>query len=158
MKWINRRNVRKQFQRHEIARTTDQCLYGSPQHSGKRPTATKIAEYDNTSPSKSLMEVHDVVSDDGMQEDESYDEGSRRRKRSSTQFHQWECIPNVSHMELCVVTSPADASAAFPTSYTIHLIASMDESGVETSIHSTTKPTGSNEDPLATSGSQHVLT
>jgi hypothetical protein len=149
VKWINRRNVRKQFRRHEISKTTSQCLYGSPQHTGIHPNVPKPSDNDLPSPSASLMDVHDDYTDHGMDEDSVYAVDSRNKRRSVKQPERWEFIPNASQMDLCMVLSNWDENPSEPMGYKVVLVPSADEKGIETTIHSTSTVTCSYEDPMA---------
>jgi hypothetical protein len=159
--------VRKQFERHEIIRTTSQCLYGSgaappaaarQQHSSsgtrhRHPNAALSSSQDvapdhkGLAPTKNLLDGHDDDhfdddgcgggghgAYDGTQDEEEVDDDDEEESDG------WECIPNVSHLELCVVPSSREENAPYPTRYKILFVASMDEMGIETTIHRSSTP------------------
>jgi hypothetical protein len=167
VKWINRRNVQKQFQRHGISQATSQCLYGSPSRHPDGKAASPIVTTEPTdhhygqspsSPSDSLIVVQDVYGDQGFDDDNDNGSGPERlRRKEFKEYGRWESIPNASQIELCMVLSCTDENtyATQPTSYNVVLVPSMDDRGIETTIYS-----GNDEDPLAvqSSSSQRFVT
>ncbi|KAG7338873.1 hypothetical protein IV203_028838 [Nitzschia inconspicua] len=119
VKWINRRNVRRQFEKQKLKRTTQKSLFGgrdsctsdpagNNHDKGASPEA-KISPRTILS-DKSLVDTFDEEEADGRNDDASGNgfrqqfspkSSSKQNFQRSKSFEQWECIPSDSHIELC---------------------------------------------------------
>jgi hypothetical protein len=119
VKWINRRNVRRQFEKHKIRKTTKDQLFGRRGDASLKKGGNDATAGSQTIPNeKSLLDSCDDDDDDQVYcswtTDNDIDEtqpssvgielqASSNRPRKSGSVGQWECIPRDSHIELCAI-------------------------------------------------------
>ena len=126
VKWINRRNVRRQFEKNRLRKTTNDCLSGkrgtettknkemnNQQSNATLPTATTAQSM--LSSDKSLL---DTMRTDDEDDDNHHNTSPLHHREHSLRLsdveafatqqkshrggdEEWECIPRESHIELC---------------------------------------------------------
>jgi hypothetical protein len=103
VKWINRRNVHRSFQRHELKSRTNRYLYGEGDNSDRTFTAVNRSDT--------------LIVDDGDDDEAEVDvdiidvevDPSTVHNRSTTHL-RWECLSAVGAVELCALNSPTSTT------------------------------------------------
>jgi hypothetical protein len=118
VKWINRRNVRRQFDKEKVKRTTQTYLFGAKHKKDTHgeivtSTADNVIAPQTVLSDKSLLDTyddeedgnHENITEIGLEKQLTPPSSPWRQAQKSESFDQWECIPKDSHIELCKIPS-----------------------------------------------------
>jgi hypothetical protein len=129
VKWVNRRNVRRQYEKHHLRKTTKEVLFGKRRETADKdnvPTTTRATSPDTfEAPSQSLLDdrkenttksggVGDGIGDDRKATWNYFRRGSSQsavadeRQGRTDSNYEWECIPHDGQIELRAMQSDMD--------------------------------------------------